>query len=158
VQDIPLTAAQIAKLKGREQASTLAASHPNAPKQKFGREHEQIESLAMREVGAIDGDKLRVIGAALYWAEGGKYRNAVAFVNSDPQMIRLMMKFFREVCDVKEEKFRGMLHIHPHLDGEGALGFWSSITGIPSSQFYKTQRAVSKASIHHEQIDCRKVL
>jgi hypothetical protein len=149
VRDIPLTSEQIAKLMSRERASEIAASHPNAPKQKFGIERDHIESLAMRDVGVIDRDELRVIGAALYWAEGAKDRNVVAFVNSDPNMIRLMMRFFREVCDVKETKFRGILHIHPHLDVEAALRFWSSVTGIPVSQFYKTQLAVSKASVHH---------
>jgi len=150
VRDIPLTSEQVARLKRRERASEIAASHPNAPKQKFGRERDQIESLAMREVGVIDREQLRVIGAALYWAEGGKDRNVVDFVNSDPDMVRLMMRFFREVCNVEETKFRGILHIHPHLDVEAALRFWSSVTGIPVSQFYKTQLAVSKASIHHK--------
>jgi len=149
VRDIPLTSEQVARLKRRERASEIAASHPNAPKQKFGRERDQIESLAMREVGVIDREQLRVIGAALYWAEGGKDRNVVDFVNSDPDMVRLMMRFFREVCNVEETKFRGILHIHPHLDVEAALRFWSSVTGIPVSQFYKTQLAVSKASVHH---------
>ena len=150
VRDIPLTSEQVAKLMSRERASEIAASHPNAPKQKFGIERDHIEALAMRDFGVIDRDKLRVIGAALYWAEGAKDRNVVAFVNSDPNMIRLMMRFFREVCDVDDAKFRGVLHIHPHLDVEAALGFWSSITRIPVSQFYKTQLAVSKASVHHK--------
>ncbi len=149
VREIPLTSEQVAKLMSRERASEIAASHPNAPKQKFGIERAHIESSAMREVGVIDRDKLRVIGAALYWAEGSKDRNEVVFVNSDPDMVRLMMRFFREVCNVEEARFRGALHIHPHLDVEAAIWFWSSVAGIPVSQFHKTQVAVSKASIHH---------
>jgi transcriptional regulator with XRE-family HTH domain len=149
VRDIPLTSEQIAKLMSRERASEIAASHTNAPKQKFGVERADIEASAVRDVGLIDKDRLRIIGAALYWAEGAKDRNMVAFVNSDPNMIRLMMRFFREVCNVEETNFRGSLNIHPHLDVESALVFWSSVTGIPISQFYKTQLAVSKASVHH---------
>ena len=61
-------------------------------------------------------------------------------------MVALMMRFFREVCEVLETKFRGVVHIHPHLDAEHAKQFWSKISDIPLTQFNKTQIAVSKAS------------
>ena len=53
----------------------------------------------------------------LYWAEGGKTRKGmVRFSNSDPEMIKIMMAFFRKVCNAPKEKFRGYIHIHPHLN------------------------------------------
>ncbi|TSC67048.1 MAG: Uncharacterized protein G01um101466_809, partial [Parcubacteria group bacterium Gr01-1014_66] len=36
----------------------------------------------------------------------------VKFTNSDWNTIILMMRWFREVCKVPEEKFRIALHIH----------------------------------------------
>ena len=72
----------------------------------------------------------------------------VNFSNSDPNMIALMMHFFRKACKVPEKKFRGIVHIHPHLNKERAKKFWSEISGIPIRQFHKTQFGISKASKH----------
>lgn len=72
----------------------------------------------------------------------------VNFSNSDPKMISLMMKFFREVCRVPEKKFRGIVNIHPHLNRKKAVNFWAKISGIPITQFHKTQITVSRSSKH----------
>ena len=57
-----------------------------------------------------------------------------------------MMRFFRDVCHVQEQQVRGVVNIHPHLDADRAKEFWSRVSGIPLSQFHKTQIAVSRAS------------
>ena len=56
------------------------------------------------------------------------------------------MKFFREICKVPKSKFRGYIHIHPHLDKKIAENFWSRISGIPLNQFYKTYQKPNKSS------------
>lgn len=92
----------------------------------------------------IDSDTLRLIGTMLYWAEGGKTQRLTRFSNGDPEMIKIMMKFFREVCGVPEEKFRGHLHIHDVYDSQAAVDYWSRITDIPSSQFFKVYKVPTK--------------
>ncbi|NCO15578.1 hypothetical protein GW816_01870 [Candidatus Wolfebacteria bacterium] len=83
----------------------------------------------------------------LYWAEGGKsIRGIVRFSNSDPEMIKIIMAFFRKICRVPEEKFRGYIHIHPHLDYKKAEKYRSSIANIPLSKFYKTYRKMNRFS------------
>jgi hypothetical protein len=57
-----------------------------------------------------------------------------------------MMAFFRRVCNVPESKFRGYIHIHPHLDHIKAEEYWSSVSRIPITQFYKTYRKPNKSS------------
>ncbi|MDD5255480.1 MAG: hypothetical protein PHR11_05460, partial [Candidatus Omnitrophica bacterium] len=49
---------------------------------------------------------------------------------------------------VPENKFRGMVHIHPHLNREQAETFWSKTSRIPLKQFHKTQFGISRASKH----------
>ncbi len=56
------------------------------------------------------------------------------------------MKFFKRVCKVPKEKFRAHIHIHPHLDIKKAENYWSSISGIPLKQFYKTYSKPNKSS------------
>ena len=87
------------------------------------------------------------MGVMLYWAEGGKtQRGLVRFSNGDPEMIKIMMAFFRRVCQVPEEKFRGYIHIHPHLDHKKAEKYWAVVTNIAQSKFFKTYRKINISS------------
>ena len=149
VTDIPLTAEQLHHLESNKaRGRAKAANHPNSPRQVWAKIRASISASAAQEIsGDCSLEVLRVTGAALYWAEGYKRsRTIVNFSNSDPNMVVLMMRFFRTVCGVPEEKFRGCLNIHPHLDATRACRFWSEISGIPLAQFHKTQIAVSRAS------------
>ena len=83
-------------------------------------------------------DPLFVVGIALYWAEGGKTQEKISFSNSDPHMIRCIMKWLRICCKVNEPKFRIHIHIHSLHSRKNIEYFWSKITGIPLSQFTKT--------------------
>ncbi len=91
---------------------------------------------------------LKILGTALYWAEGGKsQKNRIfSFWNSDPQMIRVMMVFLKNTCKISGERFRGHINLHIHLNASAAEKYWSSVSGIPISQFYKTTKVVSGAS------------
>lgn len=99
-----------------------------------------IVNLAENEIGSLTKRELWLIGVMLYWAEGGKTQRMVRFSNGDPRLIKIMMKFFREVCEVPEHKFRGYIHIHPHLNSIKAETYWSNVSLIPNDQFFKTYR------------------
>lgn len=151
VRDIPLTPRQIERLKSKQdKARAKAADHPNSPKNVWACIRHDCAMQGVREIPSrCSLTTLKWIGAALYWAEGYKIsRNMINFSNSDPRMVALMMKFFRRVCGVPERKFRGTVHIHPHLDKERAERFWSGISGIPRNQFHKAQFGISRASKH----------
>jgi len=101
---------------------------------------------AYGEVDKINHRELWLIGTMLYWAEGGKTQRLVRFSNGDPKMIKIMMLFFRKVCLVSEHKFRGYIHIHSHLDHEKAEKYWSKMSNIPVTQFFKTYRKEATSS------------
>lgn len=149
VRDIPLTKIQKERFRSNQDKGRVkAANHPNSPKQVWSTIRRDIISSAIQEIPRTYSiDILKIIGSALYWAEGYKSTvNMVSFSNSDPRMIAIMMRFFREVCRVPEEKFRGAVHLHPHRNIDNAVLFWSRITGISIKQFHKTQTTVSRAS------------
>lgn len=151
VSDIALTPEQIERLElKQDKARAKAANHPNSPKQKWAKIRNDIVNSATKEIPSrYSLSVLKLIGTVLYWAEGYKASvNMINFSNSDPRMVSLMMLFFRKVCKVPSQKFRGVVHIHPHLDKEKAKKFWSGISGIPIKQFHKTQFGISKASKH----------
>lgn len=151
VRDIPLTPEQIERLElKQDRARAKAANRPNSPKQKWDRIRNNIIDSATKEISSnYSLYTLKLMGAVLYWAEGYKAGiNMVNFSNSDPNMISLMMHLFRNVCKVPEEKFRGTVHIHPHLDNKKAEKFWSKVSSIPIRQFHKTQFGISRVSKH----------
>lgn len=104
-------------------------------------EKEKIKALAKKEYEQKKHDKIFNCGLMLYWAEGDKSTDneMVKFSNSDPMMIMFMMRWFREVCGVKEDKFRIMLHIHELHNKTFLEKKWSEVTRVPLLHFHKTQ-------------------
>lgn len=53
----------------------------------------------------------------LYLGEGAKSNKGMArLANSDPAVIQMMMRFFREVCNVPEKKFHAYIHTYENAD------------------------------------------
>lgn len=148
ISDIKLTDAQIKKLKSnQDRGRARAAKHPNSSRQKWERIRNSIKDASSKEIPLkYSIDLLRIVGAALYWAEGyNASRAEIIFANTNPDMIRLMVLFFKSVCKIKNEKLRGKVAIHPHLDIKEAEKYWSKISGIPLRQFNKPLLALSRA-------------
>ncbi len=107
-----------------------------------------ITSLSQRE--------LRLVAAALYWAEGYKrpvVRNGrtvtdhpVSLTNADPRLIRLFVRFLRECCQVPTAKLKAGLRIFPHQSGKALQRFWQQQTGIPAKNFSRIYLGVSGSS------------
>lgn len=146
VRDVELSESQlrILGLKSRSRLSVEKRRLSRLANEKIKRE--TIILNAKNDISPLSKNELMVVGAMLYWAEGGKTQRMVRFSNGDPEMIKIMMYYFRHVCNVPERKFRGYIHIHPHLDYKKAEIYWSSVTNIPLSQFFKTYRIPNKSS------------
>lgn len=115
--------------------------------QEARRKTQHAISSAAKEISTLSPRELWLMGLALYWAEGGKTdRWRLRFSNTDPSMIRLMMRFSRKVCRVTQDKFSAQIQLHPHVSETQAKHFWSQATGIPYQQFIRSQRVVSRGS------------
>lgn len=102
---------------------------------------------AKKEIQNVSQNELKLIGSALYWAEGNtKNRNRLQFSNCDPLLIKVAIKFYREVCKVQDNKICARVHIYDGLDYKKTLKFWSKITKLPKKNFYPPQTQVSRAS------------
>lgn len=108
---------------------------------------QQLQQNSCQEIQSINQQELKLIGAALYWAEG--YNRAkwnALFCNSDPQMVKLMMRFFREICNVSADRFKPQVQIHPNILKENAEDYWAEIAGLNKTSFAKPLAQVSKSS------------
>lgn len=84
----------------------------------------------------FSGPDLKIACALLYWCEGSK-GNKMAFVNSDPEMVKFYLAALRSSFDIDEKRFRVVVHLHGYHNIKKQLHFWSRITGIPLAQFTK---------------------
>lgn len=94
---------------------------------------------ACREIGKIRKRDLWFLGLGLYLGEGSKLHENIRIINSDPEIIFLAVKWFREICELETQNFTMSIHIYPDINEKWAKAFWSKSVGIPLSQFRKTQ-------------------
>jgi hypothetical protein len=132
-------------LKGREKSRFIAGRKRTERKITITKE---IIQSSKREINSLIVDPLFIIGLSLYWAEGDKNCNErVKFTNADERMIVLMMRWFREVCKVPEERFRIALHIHNLHVSKDVKQYWMNMTQIPGEQFQKVY--IKETSLRH---------
>lgn len=101
------------------------------------RQVEEIKDKAKSEAPLLTKNEFWVAGLMLYWAEGNKTQS-VGISNSDPELIRFMMKWFRGNCGIPDNKFKIYLNIHSGQDDNKIKKFWSDIIDLPVSQFGKS--------------------
>ncbi|MBM2820878.1 MAG: hypothetical protein HW405_638 [Candidatus Berkelbacteria bacterium] len=149
-RNVKLSAKKVQRLIKKVESNWVYAAQ--ARREKGVLHRQQIVSQAALEIKKLSKKDIFFIGLALYWGEGTKIDGDVAFSNSDPETIRLIMRFFRESCGVIEKKFRGRMFIHSqikHKDNmseQKALRFWSSLTKIPLSRFHRTNFYQNKST------------
>lgn len=105
-------------------------------------ERQQTKLAAGREIGALSDRDLFLIGVSLYWAEGSKskphaLREAVIFVNSDPNVIKVYMAWLA-LLGIERERLDFRAMIHESADVVGAERFWAELAGIDVSAMSKT--------------------
>lgn len=147
VRDIQLSPEQLQKLSERGQNREIIEKRRKTRLERENFRRQLIINKAESGISTVSERELFLFGIALYWAEGSKTkRGVVELSNADPELIRVGIRFFREICKVPPEKFRCHVYLHPHLNSKKAEQYWSSVSGIPKKQFYKTSMQQSRAS------------
>lgn len=102
---------------------------------------------ASKEIKTLSGKDLKLIGSMLYWAEGNiKNKNRLQFSNSNALMISIVARFFREICNIPDEKIKARVYIYPGMNYQDVINFWSKTIKLTEKNFCKPQIQVSKAS------------
>lgn len=90
--------------------------------------------------------ELSLLGASLYLCEGTKERFlkrggkvfSVEFTNTDSRIIKMFLRFLREIIGADESRIKAELFIYSDLDENDLKDYWSKETGIPLERFQKT--------------------
>ena len=93
------------------------------------------------EIKKLNEQEFFLTGLALYWAEGFKTlkEGRLGFCNTDPAMIKFMIKWFKRALKIKKEEFilRAEFNESHKSRTEEIESYWSRLTGIPLTQFNK---------------------
>jgi transposase len=101
---------------------------------------QQISDNAAAQIGELSDREVIIAGAIAYWCEGtksksyGRRKDRVVFINSDPGLIRLFLRFLT-VTGITPDRLICRVHIHESADVESARQFWQELTGLPEDQF-----------------------
>lgn len=121
----------IRKVTGR-----ASANHTNRMKKQ--KRLQFIYSKAENLFSNFKNNPFFIAGIILYWAEGAKTTERVQFMNSDPRLVILMIRWFEKFLKVKKEKMRIRLFSHKIYFSENHELFWEKIIPLPKSCFLKT--------------------
>jgi hypothetical protein len=102
-------------------------------------ERKAISAAAAAQIGQLNDREILIAGAIAYWCEGVKnkpYRRTdrVAFMNSDPRLIRFFLRFL-EAAAIGREDLVYRVQIHETADVEAAQWFWLDVTQAHPAQF-----------------------
>lgn len=145
-RDVILSLSQMERLKNRRLRGAEKGRIIGAKKQQVDRikRTKKLLKEGKKEVGVLSKRDRFIAGIALYLGDGYKSDKSIGFSNSNHKIISFMMNWFREFCQIPEEKFRGQIWIHENLNELKARKYWSKISGIPLEQFRKSYIAKNK--------------
>ena len=137
LKGVPLTDEHAAFLAMKQRTATDRAGATNRAR-RMALEARTIEEAAA-QVGRVSARELFLAGVLLYWAEGAKAKpwsrgGRVTFINSDPTMIRLFIRWL-ELVGIGADRLILRVAIHERADVERAVKAWSRISGVPVDLF-----------------------
>lgn len=97
-----------------------------------------IQAEAQKEFFPLSKDPLFMTGLALYLAEGSKKSERFEFMNSDPFLMKIMLKWLCKFGDTPAAKVGARLYAHELYAHKNYEKFWANFLAIDASQFHKT--------------------
>ena len=99
----------------------------------------QLFTSGIQNIGKLSEKELFVVGIGLYWAEGFKKDSLVGFSNSDPEMIKLFLRWLQECCDISIDRIKvrlGVNETYTHKTKE-IEEYWSKKLHLSMKHFQK---------------------
>jgi hypothetical protein len=118
-------------------------------------ERAAINTAEGARVGDLAEREVLLMGAAIYWCEGSKakpwaqQRCRVAFINSDPALILLFLRFV-ELLGEDRARLRYRVSIHESAEVDAAVRWWAEVVGVPAEMFSPTTlKKHNPATVRH---------
>lgn len=104
------------------------------------------KSVGIKKISNLSKRELFLVGAALYWAEGGKTQRKVVFINSNPEMILLWIEWITVCLNISKERLIFRIEINEICKNnlKKIEKYWLNLIKISISQFRKPSLKHSK--------------
>jgi len=139
---IELTPVQEKRIMRRADQKKVKARYLSAKTHRENRIKKMNETIqeAKKEASKLISDPLFFLGIILYWCEGTQKTGSFSFINSDPVIIKIMVKWLNNICKIPKKQLRFRLYIHKIYAHEKCEKFWSKELKIPLSQIKITYK------------------
>ncbi len=96
------------------------------------------DPFKITDIDSPEKSELLSLGIGLYMGEGSKkHQHQVRFTNSDPTLIRIFLKFLRDICCVNPSKVKAWLNVFDDVSFKETMSFWLNQTQILEENFMK---------------------
>lgn len=132
-----------------EQLKNIRTKGKEIFREKIKNKNESIQKESAAAIKNISRRELWLIGIVLYWRErlgGYDIKNGLRFSSDDPHLIRLFIKWLKDVGQIGNEEFLFDIFLKkdkkPSSAGQqrvlNARRYWSKITDFPEGHFIHT--------------------
>lgn len=142
LKNLNLTEAQTERLKKKR----LDAARTGSAKKslKTAQTIEEIKNSSAKDIKKISNRELWLMGIMLYWKERllnkneNDIRKGVHFTSSDPNLIKLFLKWLKDIGKIKNEEIGFDIFIGEDKRDKIKIivDYWAEITGFPKKDFF----------------------
>ena len=136
LKKIKLSEPQLRRLKRKRSEAGKAGS--KFKKLKTLETIEKIQRVSAAEIQKISKRELWLMGVVLYWRDRNKndLRKGVRFTSSNPSLIKLFLKWLREIGQLKREEIQFDIFLSKRKKSMNrVIDYWSGITGFSKDNF-----------------------
>jgi len=140
LKKVKLTSEQVKKLNDKR--TEVAKANALKKNSRTSRMIEEVKESSSRDVKEISKKELWLMGVVLYWKNGNKsdLKKGVHFSSSDPDMIKLFLKWLRDVGCVEDKEIRFDIFQKGSKVGkknspDELINYWAKITGFSKEYF-----------------------
>jgi transposase-like protein len=98
----------------------------------------RIQTTAVKEFSLFSKNPFFLTGLILYLSEGARKIERFQFMNSDPYLVKIMIKWLCLFGKITKKDIKARLYTHKLYTTQNHEKFWSCFLNIPASQFLKT--------------------
>lgn len=96
----------------------------------------KANEFSEQKVKNLSVSDIFMVGLGIYIGEGSKTTNIIRIVNSDPQIIKFMIVWFRKCFNVQKDNFKIRIHLYPDNNKLNTLKFWMKELELQEDNFH----------------------